>query len=246
MRTPTGRAGRAGSMCRIACRRETSLPVRQTAEASSRPIVSSRLRSPRSATGALDRGNSQTNAASWESTLAAEAASVTVVFPRPSSLVSRSIDNTAGPPGGERARSARPAAPGSAGASAFRRPAARSGGAAEGERPLDVDRAAARAGERPAAHRRLHAVHEVEVDLRRGHHLRRAGLARRLDGPAQQQLVGDHLGRARPVLARATSTLQFSSVSKLACDLLRSAAPDRWSPPAAGVAARRRCRPPPA
>ena len=53
-----------GSICRMACRRDTSLPVRQTAEVSSRPIVSSRLRSPRSATGALDRGNSQSNAAS--------------------------------------------------------------------------------------------------------------------------------------------------------------------------------------
>ena len=79
MRTPD--PGESGSRYRIACRRETSLPVKQTAEASSRPIVSSRLRSPRSATGALDRGNSQSNVASWESTFAAEAASVTVVLP---------------------------------------------------------------------------------------------------------------------------------------------------------------------
>ncbi len=40
MRTLGAESGEPGSMCKTACLRDTSFPVRQTSEASSRPIVS--------------------------------------------------------------------------------------------------------------------------------------------------------------------------------------------------------------
>jgi hypothetical protein len=70
---------------------------------------------------------------------------------------------------------------------------------AEGEEALDAHGAAAGGDELPAAHRGLHAAHDVEVDGARGDDQGVGRGAARLDGPAQRERGGDDLRRLDPL-----------------------------------------------